>query len=244
MSALFDSLREFTFLSVVFRLAFAMAVGFCLGFGRAKKQQSAGLRTYMLVSIGAALTMIVAMYEHEMLYGGWAFASAFTDIKYDAVRFSASVLTGIGFLAAGTIIGISHQQMSGLTTAIGLFSCACLGIAAGAGFFECVIIAVVLIILTMEFLKPLEIIYKRRLRNITIYVEFNTISSMETLLQFIEDRHALIHEVDIERYEADGENHPSAILSLKLGKENPSHSAMLSSIAEQEYIYSVQELIS
>ena len=244
MTALLDILKHFTFLSVVCRLVIAMAVGFCLGYGRSRKQQSAGLRTYMLVSIGAALTMIISMYEHEMLYGCWAFASAFSDIKFDAVRFSASVLTGIGFLAAGTIISIAHRQISGLTTAIGLFSCACLGIASGAGFYEVVLIAIVLIILTLEVLKPLEILFKRKMRNITIYVEFTAISTVEALTKFIEAQHAEIHELDIENYEDDGKNHPSAILSLKLGDENPSHSSMLSSIAELDYVYSVQELIS
>lgn len=134
-----------------------------MGYGRTQKRQNAGIRTYTLTSIGAALTILIAMYEYEMLKGPWAEITKLTELKFDGSRFSAQVINGIGFLAAGTIIAVQHQQVSGLTTAIGLFASACLGIAAGSGFYECVLLAVIPIIITSRIFRPMFRVLERRL---------------------------------------------------------------------------------
>ena len=244
MGEVLQYLRQFNLISMLVRLLLAQAVGAVVGYGRAQKQANAGLRTYMLVSIGAALTMLLSMYEYAMLTGHWSDAVAQVGMKFDASRFSSSVGSGVGFLAAGTILVVAHMQVSGLTSAVGLFTCAMLGIASGAGFYECVIIALILIVFTMEFMWPLEIAFKRRLRNITIYVEFDHITDIDRIIRTIEAEHATIYDLDMERTERQGDKHPSAILTLKLSRENASHSAILSSVAEMPCTYSVQELIA
>lgn len=128
------------------RMLLATLCGCAIGFGRARKNRNAGLRTYVLVSIGSALTMMISAYEYEMLKGQWEWVSELVDIKFDGTRFAAQVIAGIGFLAAGTILSVGHQQISGLTTAIGLFASAALGIAAGAGFFEGAVAAAILVL--------------------------------------------------------------------------------------------------
>lgn len=244
MTAAVVYLREFNFVSVVFRLVLALASGGIIGYGRAKKERNAGLRTYMLVSIGAALTVILSLYEYEMLYGPWLSITEFVELKFDASRYAAQVITGIGFLAAGTIIAVEHQQVSGLTSAIGLFAAACLGLAAGAGFYECVIIAALLIVFAMEAMQPMEVRYKRRLRNITLCVEFDSVEDVGSITNEINSHGAKIYDIDFERVKREGELFPSAIFTLKLDRENPSHSEMLSAIAEMPCVYSIQELIS
>ena len=243
MAAALAYLREFNFVSALFRLILALAVGGAIGYGRSQKQRSAGLRTYMLTCAGAALTVIIAFYERDMLYGVWSAISA-AEPKFDGTRLAAGVISGIGFLAAGTIIGVEHQQVSGLTTAIGLFGTACLGLAAGAGFYEAVVPATVLIIIAMETLQPVEIGYKRRLRNITVFVEFDEIQDIETIKKTVAAEHAQIFEMDLERTVREGDQYPSAILSLKMDKRAASHSAMLSSLSELPCVYAVRELIS
>ncbi|MBQ3665193.1 MAG: MgtC/SapB family protein [Lachnospiraceae bacterium] len=244
MQAALEYLREFHFGSVVFRLLLATIAGGVVGYGRTQKRQNAGIRTYTLTSIGAALTILISMYEYEMLKGPWSEMTKLTELKFDGTRFSAQVINGIGFLAAGTIIAVSHQQVSGLTTAIGLFTSACLGIAAGSGFYECVFLAVVPIVITMEFMQPIEVIYKRKLRNITIHVEYNTLEDVNVIAGTILERGAQIFDLDIERMKKDGDKYPSAIVTVKLSKESPSHSGILSSLAELACVRSVQELIS
>ena len=237
-------LRQFNLVSVIFRLVLAQITGAAIGYGRAKKKANAGLRTYMLTCIGAALTMLISMYENEMLNGAWAWAAEVQSVKFDLSRFSAQVGSGIGFLAAGTIIAAAHRQVSGLTSAIGLFATASLGIACGAGFYEVVITAMVLIIFTMEFMQPLEVAFKRRLRNITIYVEFEDARDVDTITETIKAQGAKLFDLELERTERQGDKLPSAIMTLKLSRENASHSAILSSLAELRCVNSVQELIS
>ena len=244
MAAVIDYLHEFHTVSIVARLILAMAAGGAVGLGRSRGHQSAGLRTYMLTSVGAALTILISMYEYEMICGPWAEAAALADLKFDGTRFSAQVVNGIGFLAAGTIIAVAHQQIKGLTTAVGLFASAIMGIAAGAGFFECVLIALVMIVFTLEVMEPLEVRFKRKMRNITLYIEMESIEDMAKLREVIEGRNAKLFDIDVERSEKKGEQYPAAILTIKMGKEHPSHSGMLSSLAELPCVYSIQELIA
>lgn len=244
MSATIESLRQFSPVSVMVRLTLATLVGALVGYGRARKKANAGLRTYMLTSIGAALTMLVSMYEYEMLNGPWAYAAKLYGMKFDISRFSAQVGSGVGFLAAGTIIAAPHRQVSGLTSAIGLFACATLGIACGAGFYECVLCAMLVIIFTMEFMQPIEVAFKRRLRNITIYVEFDDPGDVDAITRTIRNQGAQLYDLEMERTERQGDKLPSAIMTLRLSRKNASHSAILSSLAELSCVDSVQELIS
>ena len=120
MREIIEYLREFNLVSATLRLLLAALGGFAVGFGRSRKQRNAGMRTYMIVCIGAALTILISMYEYEMIRGQWAWASARGELKFDGTRFAAQVIAGIGFLAAGTILSVAHQQISGLTSAIGM----------------------------------------------------------------------------------------------------------------------------
>lgn len=244
MTAALAPLKQFTLLSVTLRLLLALGAGGVVGYGRAKKQRNAGLRTYMLISLGAALTILISLYEYEMLQGRWAYVKEIESLKFDASRFAAQVINGIGFLAAGTIIATGHQQVSGLTSAIGLFACVTMGIASGAGFYECVVIAMVLIIISMEVMQPLELAFKRRLRNITLLVEFDRLESLADITEHLRDRDVTIYDMDVERTRRKGGKMPCAVLTLKLSRQNTSHSAILSTLAELECVYSVRELIS
>ena len=103
-------LRELHFASVVVRLALAMLLGGCIGLERGRKRRPAGFRTYMLVCLGAALTVLLSLYEFTMVTGPWSDICAEIGIKTDVSRFGAQVINGIGFLGAGTILVTGRQQ--------------------------------------------------------------------------------------------------------------------------------------
>ena len=244
MQAAFENLRQFSFGTAVLRLVLALACGGAIGYGRSRKARAAGLRTYMLISLGAAMAVLLALYEYQMLTGQWAAVTAEVGQKFDASRLGAQVITGISFLGAGIIIKVAHQQVNGLTTATGLFATVCMGMAAGAGFYECVIAAMLLIILVLNVMTPLEIAFKRRLRSITLNVEFSSVEDIADITRMIEGRQAKIYDIDVERTERKDDKYPSAIFILQLSRSDHSHSGMLSSIAEMPCVHSVQELIS
>ena len=242
MDAAIAYLREFHFGTVIIRLILAVVCGGIIGYGRSRQARAAGFRTYMLISVDAAMAVLISIYEYQMLQGPWL--NPKLGMKFDASRLVAQALTGIGFLGAGIIIKIAHQQVQGLTTATCLFATVCLGIACGAGFYEVVILAMVLIELVLNVMSPLEGEFKRRLRNITLNVEFSDVKDIDTITNVLECQNVQIFDIDIERTERKGDHFPSAIFILKMPKENHSHSGILSTLAELSCVRSVQELIA
>ena len=142
-------------LSVIARLSLAALFGGLLGLERERKNRPAGLRTYLIVCVGAALTVLLSEYEQWMLSTHWA-AAAGSAVQIDISRLGAQVINGIGFLGAGTILVSSRKKVRGLTTAAGLWASACMGLAVGAGFYTCVWAGFVLIYLAMYLLPRLE----------------------------------------------------------------------------------------
>ena len=244
MVAVLQRLRQFSFSSALLRLLLAMLSGGVVGFGRSQKARAAGFRTYMLISIGAAMAVLLTQYQYAMLTGPWADVAQEVCMKYDASRLASSVITGIGFLGAGIIMKVAHQQVNGLTTSTGLFATMVMGLAAGAGFYEGVIMALILIVLLLNVMSPLEFAFKRRLRNITLNVEFNGVDDIARITRAIESEGAKVYDIDVERTERKDDRYPSAIFILQLARTNHSHSGMLSSVAELPCVHSVQELIS
>ena len=135
---------------MMLRIILALLMGGLIGMERERKRRPAGFRTYMLVALGAALTVILSQYLDYMINNPWAEISASIGVKTDASRFGAQVINGVGFLGAGTIIVTGRQEVKGLTTAAGLWASACMGLAIGAGFYECMIIGFILIFLCMR----------------------------------------------------------------------------------------------
>ncbi|MCR4905898.1 MAG: MgtC/SapB family protein [Clostridiales bacterium] len=244
MTQALASLREFSFLSAVFRLLLALIAGVLVGYGRSRTQRAAGLRTYTLIAVGSALSVMISLYLYEMLHGPWLPVVETVGQKFDATRYAAQTITGIGFLGAGIIFKIAHSQVSGLTTATGLFAVVCIGICAGSGFYEAVLIAILIVILVLNVMWPLERQFKRRMRNINLYVELYSIDDIAVISDLIESMNAQIFDIELERTERTEKGYPSAVFNIKMSKENRSHSAMLSSVAEMPCVQSVQELIS
>ena len=124
-----DYFRELNIASVLLRLVLAMAFGGMIGLERGRKHRAAGFRTYMLVCLGSALTSILSQYLFVQLGTVWAEIAVTTGKQVDVSRLGAKVYSGIGFLAAGTIIVTGRQEVKGMTTAAGLWASACMGIA-------------------------------------------------------------------------------------------------------------------
>ena len=234
---------ELTFPVAVLRLALAMLCGLVIGYGRSRKAKDAVLPTYMIVTLGAAMSVMLSLYEYQMMSGPWKDVVERVGVKFDTSRMAAMVVTGIGFLGAGIIIKTDHKQVRGLTTATGLFATVCLGIAAGMGFYDCLIIAMVMCTMVLNLMGPLESAMKRRLRNITMYIVYSDTEDIGTITQVIENMNAQILDIDVVRDPAIEEETDSAVFTLRLSRKNHSHSAVLSSIAELGCVREVQELV-
>ena len=154
-------LREVTYLAVVLRITAAFFLGGILGLERGLKQRPAGLRTHMLVCIGACMIMLTNQYIYQVFGTG------------DPVRMGAQVVSGIGFLGAGTILIRGRNHVTGLTTAAGLWTTACIGIATGLGFYSGAVICAVIFFLAAGALTRIE----------TIGVSYNGRGFLRSLLK-------------------------------------------------------------
>ncbi|MDO4295405.1 MAG: MgtC/SapB family protein [bacterium] len=164
-------LRELTVGGIVERIVLSLIIGGIIGLERGSKNQPAGFRTYMVVCLGASLVMMTNQYISTAFQSG------------DPSRLGAQVISGIGFLGAGSIMITQKNKVRGLTTAAGLWAAACIGLAIGIGFYEGAIAAGVAVLLVMTILQKLDHYMQARSRFLHLYLNF---SSTETMNQFIE----------------------------------------------------------
>ena len=155
------ALREVTMSAIFIRIMTAMALGGIIGMERGIKNRPADLRTYTLVCIGSCVVMLVNQYSYQATGTG------------DPVRMGAQVVSGIGFLGAGTIIVTAHNRIKGLTTAAGLWASACVGLAVGIGLYEVALVSGASIFLVLTLLHRSELGLRRRSNVVEFYVELD-----------------------------------------------------------------------
>ncbi len=231
------------FWDVALRLLVATLCGGIIGIERGKKNRPAGFRTYILVCVGAALTIILG--EYLLMMGDIWRVTADGGVRSfpttDISRFGAQVINGIGFLGAGTIIVTGSQQVKGMTTAAGLWASACMGLAIGAGFYTGALIGCVLIIVTIVFFTRIESIILTRARNINLLIEFEDMDDLSKIIECIREKEVHIFDIEITKGKHTETKYPNAIFSLQLPKKLP-HSALVTQIATVEHVRSIEEL--
>ncbi|WP_348643878.1 MgtC/SapB family protein [Phyllobacterium myrsinacearum] len=139
---------------MVLRLLLAAVLGSLVGFERERLLWAAGLRTHMLVAVGACLAMLVSAF-------GFADVLGSPHVVLDPSRIAAQVITGVGFLGAGTIL-LRGEVVRGLTTAASLWGVASIGLAVGGGLYLAGFAATVIILLILAGIKPLEERFRSR----------------------------------------------------------------------------------
>ncbi len=150
------------------RLLLSVALGGLIGYEREHTKRPAGFRTHILVCVGAALVMVTSEFVFSK-YTGLA--------SIDPTRLGAQVISGIGFLGAGTIIR-DGVTVRGLTTAASLWAVSCVGLAVGAGFYSGAVIATIFVYLILIGLKGTESRFTRKNRHRTFIVESDGASGL------------------------------------------------------------------
>lgn len=214
-----DYLRELNPESVILRLVLAMLFGGLIGIERGKKGRAAGFRTYMLVCIGATLSGILSQYLFVMLTTRWREIAAIHGRTTDISRIGSQVIGGVGFLGAGTIIFTNQDKIKGLTTAAGLWASACVGIAIGAGFYEAVGLAFLLISLIFKILPSFELAMIKNSRDMSLRIEIESSGVAGDIIQNLKKCGVKITDLDIFRNQQRVEMHCSMRLHPKIKRE-------------------------
>lgn len=161
---------------VLIRLSLAALFGGLIGLERERKNWVAGLRTHMMVSVGSCLAMIVSMYGFADVLGN-------EHLRLDPARVAAQVISGIGFIGAGTILFLRQGAVRGLTTAAGLWTVAAIGLATGGGLYFAAAVTTVIALIILLALQPLERIYSKRFSKQTLKVVVRKDSDVKELLK-------------------------------------------------------------
>lgn len=143
-------------IEIISRLALAALLGSLVGLERERLLWAAGLRTHMLVCVGACLIMIVSAF-------GFADALTAQNVVLDPSRVAAQVVSGIGFLGAGTIL-LRGEVVRGLTTAASLWAVAAIGLAVGGGLYVASLATTVIVLIILAGVKPIEEHYQARMQ--------------------------------------------------------------------------------
>jgi len=224
-----ETVRELTLLAIGLRTLTATLLGGIIGMERGMKNRPAGLRTYMLVSLGACLVMMTNQYAYQVFGVG------------DPTRLAAQVVSGIGFLGAGTIIVTARNQIKGLTTAAGLWAAAGIGLAVGLGFYEGALIGALMIYLIFTALRELDIRIRKRTRQLEAYVELKPQVPLRTFFAFVRDNNINASNFQMECDAAQNSGITSFVVTLKATQQQ-NHEEILRLLVTMTGLAYVEEL--
>ena len=177
-------IHELNTVSIIFRLFLASVCGGIIGLEREGKRRAAGIRTYMVVCIGATIVMLTNQYVY-ITFG-----------NVDPTRLGAQVISGIGFLGAGTIITTRHNRVVGLTTAAGLWASACTGLALGIGFYTGAIIGNMFILFTITVMQWFSSRIVSSSKYIELYMEVSKNGDLNDFLTIAHKNHIKVEHVE------------------------------------------------
>ena len=206
MLSIFNGLRDINTATILFRMVLAMILGGLIGIERSMKNRPAGFRTHILIIIGATTASLTGHYIYLIM-----------NLPTDMSRLGAQVITGLGFIGAGTIIVTGSKTVKGLTTAAGLWATGIVGLSIGAGFYEGALAGTIAILFCEIVMSRFRF---RRYKTFHCVINYLHKDTLDHILRHCKDLHFAIKGLQIEG-EADdsGEKVYSAFVALRPYKE-------------------------
>jgi len=229
MLTILDGLRELNMASVCLRVFLALIVGGILGIERGRQNRPAGLRTYAIVCLGATLVMMTNQYIYQ------------TFGNVDVSRMGAQVVSGIGFLGAGTIMVTNHRQIKGITTAAGMWMAACCGLAIGIGFYEGAVIGGIIVFMVLEFLEKTDRIIRNYSNIVEVYLEMDGKKTLGDFLTYARELQFNVFNIQVNKNKYSKNRELSVVLTLESQKRR-TQEEMLAAIGEIEGVSFVEKL--
>jgi putative Mg2+ transporter-C (MgtC) family protein len=217
---------------MILRLLTSAVLGSVIGWERERRAWTAGLRTHMLVCLGSALVMLVSKFGFQDTLGQ-------SGVSFDPSRVAAQVVSGIGFLGAGTILFLRNEVVKGLTTAAGLWTVAAIGLAAGAGMYIEAGVATAISFAILMALKPIEdkFMAKNKYKILTLTLDARTVS-MESIEKILSDHRIRYSEINLRSIHSDDIEE----MKIRIQKDFIQASSMLTVVEEFKKVRGVQEI--
>lgn len=218
--------------SAALRIALSIAFATIIGCERSSKRHSAGLRTFILLSLAATVGSILDVYM-STVYG-----ASFSLI-------SAAIVVGAATICVNSMMFSSKNQIKGLTTAVGLWACGLIGLAAGAGLYTVTLISFAVLLCCLSLFPKFEIYLKNRSNHFEIHLELNSGSKLREFITTIRTLGLAVDEIESNpAYISSGLSVYSIALSIesKELKKYKTHSEIIKALASIDYVYYVEEM--
>lgn len=196
---------DWTSFNVLIRILTSLAIGMVIGIDRGVKRRGGGARTTITVCLGATMVMLLEQYL-ERLY----------PEQFDITRISAQVISGVGFLGAGSIL-VSGHQIKGLTSAASIWICACIGLAVGIGFIDGAAIVTALWLIGVHLVSYVEHKVYKYSRYMTLYIEVKDGTAITLVSRRFKEDHCFIDTFDVDKPKAKGQ-HFQIVTTFKVPK--------------------------
>ena len=225
-NAIMDYLRDLNIITMIIRIFLAALLGGVIGLERGRQRRAAGLRTHILVCVGAALTAMVGFFARDYL----------GIENSDPLRVSAQVISGIGFLGVGTIMLRGRFQIVGLTTAAGLWVTAAIGLSAGAGFYEGALISFAITVFTIMVMNKIERRINEHHTSFGIYIEITSDSAVKECIAYLKESYSA-HDIQVTLPRSGVSGNVGIEVSVVANRrENIDLAAVIDKIHEKEYV--------
>lgn len=190
-------------LSISIRLLMALICGGVIGFERARRGRPAGLRTHILVCIGSTLAMLTNQYLYM------------EGLSTDVARMGAQVISGVGFIGAGTIMVTGQHKVKGLTTAASLWASACLGLTIGCGFYSASILGLFSICIVNYVLYRLDTPIHSSSQVSCFYIEFSDICAIRNMIMILKTDNIKVSDLELIQNNNESNSPVCATLTLR-----------------------------
>lgn len=223
-------IQEFNAVSIFIRLLLAVFIGGLIGAEREARNQTAGIRIFALVCLGAALAMITN--EYLTLESG---------NQVDSSRMAAQVISGIGFLGVGTIIVTGNNKVKGLTTAAGLWVVATIGIAIGSGFLYGALLGFVFTFISIKSLHYFSRWMESHNRLMEFYIEIDQQDGIKKIQNYMSEKGFTIKSIQRTRQKAINREDICLTVEVDIGKRQ-GHESLIRDIEQLKGVHYVEEM--
>ena len=219
-------MHEINMWTVIIRIVIATFMGGIIGIERFKQGRAAGMRTHILVALGATLASMIGLFLSQEM-----------GMANDPTRIAAQVVSGIGFLGMGTILVKGRFQITGLTTAAGLWATAAIGLALGMGFYTGAIATFVCAVLTVTMMSKIEYQLAKRYNRFGIYVEIKSDEYVRTTINMLKEQYRVSAiQVTTPRSGKNGNVGIEANVHILQKKDRISPDALAMEIEKNDYV--------
>ena len=225
---------ELNWASVLLRIALSLLLGLVVGSERASKRHSAGLRTFILVTMASTVTMMLELYLGALAGG-------------TGHLLSGAAIVAVAVITQNSVLFSSRNQIKGLTTSVALWATGVIGLAAGAGYYTVTLASFAALLACLNWFPALERYLKDRSNHFEVHLELKSSSYLQNFVTTIRELGLTIDDIELNpAYANSGLSVYSVAISISSGelKTYRTHSQIIEALSTLEYVYHIEEMQS